>query len=48
MIELAYLVQNLLAVVRRCHLISRHSAEQRVGPTGALASALIILGQLLT
>ena len=46
MIELAHLVEHLLAVVRRRHLVGRHTAEERVGPTRYLSCALIILRKL--
>ena len=46
MIKIAHLIEDGLTVVRRSHLISRHTSEERVGPACAFSGTLIILRQL--
>ena len=45
-VELSDTVEHVGTLVRRCHLIGGHAAEERVGPARRLARTLVVFGQL--
>ena len=42
------LVQDGSAVIRRCQLVGRHAAEERIGPASLLSCLFLILQHLLS